>query len=185
MEALGVPQRKVSPLGSSVEQRGQFQVTDETKISFLLESQSNLSPSGFLASLLLTSASQGGALGCGELPQGDFFPVTHTASVTRSFLTRRTHFPLQSFLVLFPEKLGRHPGVHKGPGQRVFKASSSSVPIHFNSHFLKSFFPRPVAKLITPAIESATEPMGFYEDLGKIPPSRRKNTLQITQMRIL
>jgi hypothetical protein len=63
MEAFGVPQRKVSPLGSSVEQRGQFEVADETKISFLLESQSNLSPSGFIASLLLRLASRGNAFG--------------------------------------------------------------------------------------------------------------------------
>jgi hypothetical protein len=185
MEAFGVTQRKVSPLGSSVEERGQFEVTDETKISFFLESQSNLSPRGFLSNRLLRLPSQRRALGCGELPEGDFFPVTHAASATRFSLAGRTHLSSQSILILFPEKLGRYSGLHKGPGQIVFKASSSGVPIHFNSHLLKSLFPKPVAKQVAPAIESATETMGFYEDTGKIPSSCRKNTLQITEMRIL
>jgi hypothetical protein len=184
METLRIREWKVSSFRRAMKDMGELEVTDESNLPLLRETESNLFLNGLRSDPSFSALLRPQDPFRMAFPHSDGRSVANPAPVT-ILSAGRTRLLPQAFLILLPQKKWLYPSIDEGPRESLFKVLSLCIGLHLHFCRFKSLSPAEIMELVTPTVKSTSQPMRLDQDPREISIPHRKDSFQEAEMRIL
>ena len=121
METLRIREWEVSPLSGAMKEMGELEVADESNLSLLCKTESNLFLNGLPPDLFLLRPSPSAGSFQDGFPSPEWTLHRKPRTDNNPLPTGRTRLLPQAFLILLPQKSWLYPSIDEGPGRASLK----------------------------------------------------------------